>query len=43
MALTPGLGTRLGRDWYFVAGLPTPLTNQRVGDLVVIFWFMKAW
>ena len=43
VTLTPGLRTHLGRDWYFLAGLPTPLTNERVGDLGMIFWFMKAW
>lgn len=41
--LTPGIRTHLGNDWYFLAGLPTPVTNQRVGDLGMIFWFMKAW
>ena len=41
--LTPGLRTHLGRDWYFLAGLPTPLTSQRIGDIGMIFWFMKAW
>jgi hypothetical protein len=43
VTLTPGMRTHLGRDWYFLAGLPTPLTKQRVGDLGMIFWFMKAW
>jgi hypothetical protein len=43
VTLTPGLRTHLGRDWYFLAGLPTPLTNERVGDIGMIFWFMKAW
>jgi hypothetical protein len=43
VALTPGIRTHLGRDWYFVAGLPTPLTKVRVADLGMIFWFMKAW
>ncbi len=43
VTLTPGMRTHLGRDWYFLAGLPTPLTNQRVGDIGMIFWFMKAW
>jgi hypothetical protein len=43
MTLTPGIRTHLGRDWYFLAGLPTPLTDQRVGDIGMIFWFMKAW
>jgi hypothetical protein len=41
--LTPGLRTHLGRDWYFLAGLPTPLTSTRIGDIGMIFWFMKAW
>ena len=43
VTLTPGLRTHLGNDWYFLAGLPTPVTNQRVADLGMIFWFMKAW
>jgi hypothetical protein len=43
VTLTPGMRTHLGNDWYFLAGLPTPLTNQRLGDLGMIFWFMKAW
>ena len=43
VTLTPGIRTHLGRDWYFLAGLPTPLTSQRVGDIGMIFWFMKAW
>jgi hypothetical protein len=41
--LTPGIRTHLGRDWYFLAGLPTPVTSARIGDLGLIFWFMKAW
>jgi hypothetical protein len=41
--LTPGLRTHLGRDWYFLAGLPTPLTKARVADIGMIFWFVKAW
>ena len=41
--LTPGMRTHLGRDWYFLAGLPTPVTSQRIGDIGMIFWFMKAW
>jgi hypothetical protein len=41
--LTPGMRTHLGRDWYFLAGLPTPVTSARVGDIGMIFWFMKAW
>jgi hypothetical protein len=28
---------------HFLAGLPTPLTSARIGDLGMIFWFMKAW
>jgi hypothetical protein len=43
VTLTPGMRTHLGRDWYFLAGLPTPLTTARVGDIGMIFWFMKAW
>ncbi len=43
VTLTPGMRTHLGRDWYFLAGLPTPVTSQRIGDLGMIFWFMKAW
>jgi hypothetical protein len=43
VALTPGIRTHLGQDWYFLAGLPTPLTKARVADLGMIFWFMKAW
>jgi hypothetical protein len=43
VTLTPGMRTHLGRDWYFLAGLPTPLTNARLGELGMIFWFMKAW
>ena len=43
VTLTPGLRTHLGRDWYFLAGLPTPLTTERIGDIGMIFWFMKAW
>jgi hypothetical protein len=41
--ITPGVRSHLGNDWYFLAGLPTPLTSQRVGDIGMIFWFMKAW
>jgi hypothetical protein len=43
VVLTPGMRIHLGNDWYFLAGLPIPLTNQRVGDIGMIFWFMKAW
>jgi hypothetical protein len=43
MTLTPGIRTHLGNDWYFLAGLPTPVTSQRIGDIGMIFWFMKAW
>jgi hypothetical protein len=43
MRLTPGMRTHLGRDWYFLAGLPTPVTSARIGDIGMIFWFMKAW
>jgi hypothetical protein len=41
--LTPGMRTHLGNDWYFLAGLPTPVTTARIGDIGMIFWFMKAW
>jgi hypothetical protein len=43
VAITPGVRTHLGNDWYFLAGVPTPLTKNRVADLGMIFWFMKAW
>ncbi len=43
VTLTPGMRTHLGNDWYFLAGLPIPLTNDRVADLGMVFWFMKAW
>jgi len=43
VVLTPGIRTHLGRSWYFTAGLPTPLTNQRVAELGMIFWLMKGW
>jgi hypothetical protein len=33
----------LGCDWYFLAGLPLPLTKERVRDIGIIFWLMKAW
>ncbi|HXY37223.1 MAG TPA: hypothetical protein VEI07_23540 [Planctomycetaceae bacterium] len=38
-----GVRTHLGNDWYFLAGLPIPLIKERVADLGMIFWFMKAW
>lgn len=43
VAITPGIRTHIGNDWYFLAGLPVPLTQARVADLGTIFWFMKAW
>jgi hypothetical protein len=43
VTLTPGIRTHLGRDWYFLAGVPIPVTKDRVGDIGMIFWFMKAW
>lgn len=43
VTLTPGIRTHLGNDWYFLAGLPTPVTKDRVADIGMIFWFMKAW
>jgi hypothetical protein len=43
VSLTPGIRTHLGNDWYFLAGVPVPLTEARVADLGMVFWFMKAW
>jgi hypothetical protein len=43
VSLTPGIRTHLGNNWYFLAGLPIPVTKDRVADLGMIFWFMKAW
>jgi hypothetical protein len=43
VTLTPGIRSHVGSDWYFLAGLPMPVTKQRVADLGMIFWFMKAW
>jgi hypothetical protein len=43
VTLTPGIRTHLGHDWYFLAGIPVPVTNERVADLGLICWFMKAW
>jgi hypothetical protein len=43
VVLTPGIRTHVGNDWYFLAGLPTPVTKERVTDFGMIFWFMKAW
>jgi hypothetical protein len=43
VTLTPGIRTHLGHDWYLLAGLPTPLTDARVADLGMIFWFVKSW
>jgi hypothetical protein len=36
VTLTSGLRTHLGNDWCFLAGLPIPLTNQRVGEIGMI-------
>jgi hypothetical protein len=41
--LTPCMRTHLGRDWYFLAGVPTPVTSARIGDIGMIFWFMNVW
>jgi hypothetical protein len=41
--LSPGIRTHVGNDWYFLAGLPTPVTGARVAELGMVFWFMKAW
>jgi hypothetical protein len=43
VTLTPGIRTHLGNDWYFLAGLPIPVTRARTADVGAIFWFMKAW
>jgi hypothetical protein len=43
VTLTPGMRTHLGHDWYFLAGLRFPVTKERVADLGVICWFMRAW
>jgi hypothetical protein len=43
VALTPGIRTHVGNDWYFLAGVPVPVTTRRVADLGLILWFMKAW
>jgi hypothetical protein len=43
VTLTPGIRTHVGHDGYFLAGLPTPVTRQRVADVGLICWFMKAW
>jgi hypothetical protein len=43
VTLTPGIRAHLGHDWYFLAGLPIPVTKQRVADLGMIFWVMRAW
>jgi hypothetical protein len=43
VTLTPGMRTHLGCDWYFLAGMPTPVTERRVADLGMILWIMKAW
>ena len=43
VTLTPGMRTHLGNDWYFLAGLPVPVTKDRTADIGMIFWFMKAW
>ena len=37
VALTPGMRTHLGNDWYFLAGLGFPVTKDRVTDLGMIF------
>jgi hypothetical protein len=41
--LTPGIRTHLCNDWYFLAGIPSPLPRERSGEVGMIFWFMKAW
>jgi hypothetical protein len=43
VTLTPGIRTHLNHDWYFLAGLPTPVTKERVDDFSMVFWFVKQW
>jgi hypothetical protein len=43
VTLTPGIRTHLGNDWYFLAGIPIPVTKDRIAEIGMIFWFMKAW
>ena len=43
VTLTTGIRNHVGNDWYFLTGLPTPVTDQRLADLGRIFSFMKAW
>jgi hypothetical protein len=43
VAVTLGIHSHVGRDSYFLAGLPIPVTKDRVADVGMIFWFMKAW
>jgi hypothetical protein len=40
--LTPGMRAYISRDWYFLAGLPRPVTSARIDDIGMIFWFMKT-
>ena len=42
-AVRKALRPHLGRDWYLLAGIPTPLTKARVADLGMILWLVKAW
>jgi hypothetical protein len=43
MTLTPGMRTHLGNNWFLQAGLPIPVTKERVADIGMIFWFQKTW
>lgn len=43
VSLTPGVRTHLGSEWYFLAGLPVPVTDARIADLGMVLWFMKGW
>ena len=43
VTLTPGMRTHWATTGISWPGCPTPVTNQRVADLGMIFWFMKAW
>jgi hypothetical protein len=35
ITLTPGMRAHLGNNWFFLAGLPIPVTKQRVADVGV--------
>jgi hypothetical protein len=43
VALTPGIRSHLGHNWFLLAGLQVPVTKERTTDLGFIFRLMKAW